>query len=305
MKEQILNEVKVKFENGRLIVPTPKGDIVVTVKDDECCKGVYVDIESEDVKDKYACYEESKAPMLPLAAVCYDECCKKLSTYIYGSPLSDEPTHEINHTRGLIFNEDFDVLQPGTKVIHNGKLGYIIKDNRDDEDECLDGYEESLNYAIKYASKEESYEDILIKINSSKDENPYDTMQFWRNVYEVKSLKMNILINELYNKENMNSILDKLLERYHKEQLKEFDSDKLNEELINILCYSFSSILAKFIEDNKFFFNRYSYDNHLTFYNYIDKVLDSCAKVSPFTTKQPIEFFEVLTKFGENLLSRI
>lgn len=300
MKEQVLNEVK--FENGRLIVPTPKGDIVVTVKDDGFRKGVYVDIESEDIKDKYAYYEDDKKPTLPLVMVEYDECDKELSTYVYGNPADEEPTHSIDHTKALMFNEDFEILPPGTKVMHNGKLGYIIKDDRD---ECYDGYEESLNYAIKYALEGESYTDTLERIDSSDDENSYDFMDLWIYVDEVKPLKLDVLTDELYKIENINGILDKLLDSFDEETLKKFSIDRLNKELIDVLCFSYSSILTNFIEDNKFYFNKYAYDHCLNFDKYIDKVIVSYAKISPFIDKEPTEFFNLLTEFGKDLLSRI
>ena len=57
MKEQVLNEVK--FENGRLIVPTPKGDIIVSVDGDCDYPGISVDFKSNDIKDSCAYYENS------------------------------------------------------------------------------------------------------------------------------------------------------------------------------------------------------------------------------------------------------
>lgn len=297
MKEQVLNEVK--FENGRLIVPTPKGDIIVSVDGDCDYPGISVDFKSNDIKERALLYSNDE---IELARIEYGIEDKELRAYLWETPGKEEPSYKATYNESLIFNEDFEILPPGTKVMHNGKLGYIIKDDRD---ECYDGYEESLNYAIKYALEGESYEDVLERINSSEDENSYDFMDLWRYIDEVKPLKVDVLTDELYKIENINGILDKLLDSFDEKVLKDFDSDRLNKELIDVLCFSYSSILANFIEDNKFYFNKYAYDYCLNFNKYIDKVIVSYAKISPFVDKEPTEFFNLLTEFGKDLLSRI
>lgn len=118
--------------------------------------------------------------------------------------------------------------------------------------------------------------------------------------FELNSLRV-----ELYKAENINCTLDKLLDFYGEEELRGFDNDRLYEELLKVLCFSYSSILAHFIESNKFYFNKYACDNGLTLNNYIDKVITSNAKVSPFMDKEPIEFFNLLVEFGKDLLAKI
>ena len=52
-------------------------------------------------------------------------------------------------------------------------MAYITGDDREN---CPDGYHDSLNYCIKYALEDETYDDILKRI---KEENWYDDMILW------------------------------------------------------------------------------------------------------------------------------
>ena len=298
MKEKKLLD-EVKYEKGKLIVPTPKGDIIVSVEDDYNYPGVYVDFKSKDIKESALTYDNDE---IQLARIEYDIVNRELRTYLWETPGEESYSYKATYNDYLMFNEDFEILPQGTKVIHNDKLGYIIKDNRD---ECNDGYKESLKYAIKYALNGESYEDVLERINSSDNEKPYDVMIFWRNINEIKYLEMNTLKDNLYQEDMINRVMDKLLDCYDKETIKRFNTNRMNEELVETLCFSCSSVLANFIEDNKFYFSKYAYDHSLSLDKYIDKFITSDAKVFPFIDKEPLEFFNLLKEYGENILAKI
>lgn len=182
MEEQILNEVK--FESRKLVIPTPKGDIIVTVKTDNLYPGVYVDFVSDYIKESSIISEENGKPLLQLAMVEYNTVDKELSSYVWGEKGKEDYSYKAIHNDSLMFNEDFEILPEGTKVVHNGKLGYIMGDDRDN---CPEGYHSSLNYYIKYAIDEESYEDVQKRINS-EDSPWYDFMDIWDSVEVVSSL---------------------------------------------------------------------------------------------------------------------
>ena len=73
--------------------------------------------------------------------------------------------------------EDFKILEVGTKVKYDDKIAYIMGDDRDN---CPDGYHESLNYYIKFALENETYEEIAKRV---ENEDWYDDMILW---YEAK-----------------------------------------------------------------------------------------------------------------------
>lgn len=171
----------IQFKDGKLVVPTPKGDILVSVKSDSLYPGVYIDFVSNDIKDSVVLHEEDGKPSIQLAMVEYNTVDRELSSYVWGEARQGDYTYKAVHNDSLIFNEDFKILPKGTKVIHNGKLGYIMGDDREN---CPDGYHDSLNYYIKYAVNGESYEDVQEKIKS-EDGCWYDFMDIWSSVEVV------------------------------------------------------------------------------------------------------------------------
>lgn len=173
-----------KFENGKLTVPTPKGDIVVTVSIDCLYPGVFIDFVSNDIKDSVTYFEDDGKPSIQLATVEYNTIEKELCSYVWGNSESENYSYKAVHNDALIFNEDFEIFPKGTEITHNGKRGFIMGDNRDD---CLDGYKASLNYYIKYALDEETYDDVLKRIDL-ENISLYDRIDKW-NYVEINSDK--------------------------------------------------------------------------------------------------------------------
>lgn len=169
------NSVKnnsVKFENNILTVPTPKGNIVITVKDDGgLYPGVHIDFESKDIKESVKLYDEA----IQLATIEYNTVDKELATFIWDKPEKEDYSYKAIYNNFLIFDEDFKILPIGTKVKCFNKKAFIMGDDRDN---CLDGYKDSLNYYIKYANDNETYEDVLKRIEKNKEE-WYDNMELW------------------------------------------------------------------------------------------------------------------------------
>lgn len=289
----------VKFENGKLIVSTTKGDIVVSVEGNERDVNVCIDFQGEQIKDRYAEYIDNKA-VLPLVMVQFDEDNKELKSLTWENSLSGEATHIADHSESLIYDEDFYMLPVGTKVVNNknNKIGYVVGNNAD---ECHSGYQHSLEYKIKYALEDESYEDVLNRIKSSDSENEYDIIELWENVMEFKLLDLTSLRNTMCNDEFINGFADRLLESYSQEELKNMEEEKLVDEIFNTLMFSYSSVVTNFIEDNKFYFSLFVY-GHITFDRYIDEVLVSGGNIKPFDTRQPIEFFDFIKEFAQKLL---
>lgn len=83
--------VKNTPEQGKITVPTPLGDIVVTVKTDTEYPGVYVDLKGEKVKDIL----EMNACML--TTIEYDPLKEVVQSVVYGDGNSEEPTYIVEH----------------------------------------------------------------------------------------------------------------------------------------------------------------------------------------------------------------
>ena len=164
----------VKFENGVLTVPTPKGNIVVRTICDEDYSSVEINFESNDIKDSCAYYEDGKMPIIPLSLVEYNAENKALATFVWENPKDDDYTYKGYHTNALMFNEDFKILEDGTKIIYDNETAFIMGN---DAENCPDGYEDSLNYYIKYSLENETYQELLKRIKD--DDNWYDTMILW------------------------------------------------------------------------------------------------------------------------------
>ena len=108
----------VRYEEGRLIVTTPKGDIVVSVDGDSSYPGVTVTFESEEnIKERALNYEHNS---IDLVRVEYDIPDKKLRALVWADSNKDDYTDEIDFNDNLIFNEDFEILEEGTKIEFKG-----------------------------------------------------------------------------------------------------------------------------------------------------------------------------------------
>lgn len=160
----------VKYEDGKLIVSTPKGDIVVSVDGDCGYPGISVDFKSNDIKESALMYAYDE---IPLARIEYGIEDKELRTYLWEVPGKEEPSYKATYNDSLTFDEDFEILEEGTKIEYNGQVAYITGDDREN---CPEGYHDSLNYYIKYALEDETYDGILERINK---EEWYDEMILW------------------------------------------------------------------------------------------------------------------------------
>mgnify|MGYP001569923840 CR=1 FL=1 len=227
----------------------------------------------------------------------YNAVNKELASYVWGESNQEDYSYKAVHNDSLIFNEDFEILPVGTKVLHNEKLGYIMGDDRDN---CPDGYHDSLNYYIKYAVDRESYEDVQKRIDS--ENSPwYDFMDIWYSVKVVPSLNLENLKIELDKKEFFDSFLDKVCECHDIEVLKSWSIDRWNKEIMLTLCFSYSSLLPRLVEDNKDYFEEYARKSDKDLESYIDSLIISDGKVAPFTSNNPYEFFKLITEFSEKM----
>lgn len=81
----------------------------------------------------------------------------------------------------------------------------------------------------------------------------------------------------------------------------ELNLEKNTDNLMDTLCFSFSSIIADFIEENKdeeCFYNQingYEYLGNVD--KYIDSVIYYWKTELPFSVGEPMEFFSTLDKF--------
>lgn len=83
----------IKYENGKLVVPTKNGNIVVSVKNDDLYPGIYIDFESKNLKEEVSFVNEAETPTMQLALVEYKNEEEELSTYIWekaGEDYSDK-----------------------------------------------------------------------------------------------------------------------------------------------------------------------------------------------------------------------
>lgn len=167
-----------KFEDNRLIVPTPKGDIVVSIKDNGgIYPGIFVDFHTEDIKESARLYDE----FIQLAMIEYNTEEKELALSVWNDPGSEDISHKFTYTEFLTYDEDFEILPKGTEVLYVGKRAFITGD---DKQECVNGYKESLNYFIKFANENETYEDVLNRIITNQ-EDWYDVMEFWSEIIPI------------------------------------------------------------------------------------------------------------------------
>lgn len=173
-----MNKNKATFENNILTVPTPKGNIVVSVKDNGgLYPGVYIDFHSEDIKENAKVYDE----MIQLAMIEYNTEDKELATFLWNNPGEEDISHKFVYNDFLKFDEDFEILPIGTEVKYLNNKAFIVGDDRNN---CPNGYKESLNYYLKYANENETYEDVLNRIKENKEEF-YDCMELWSHIEPI------------------------------------------------------------------------------------------------------------------------
>lgn len=291
----------VKFENGKLIVPTKKGNIVVIVDLDDCAEGIFVEFESNDIKEKYAYTlpTEDLSKTIPLIEVKYDSESKSLGAKLWEDLSSNECTYTADYTDALMFDEDFDILEDGTKVIYAGKVAYITGN---DSEDCENGYHECLNYYIKYSSKDETYEEVQDRIDANNEKH-YDDMALWYHISEYKPMNLDFK-ERLYRDDIVDSIKTKLLESYSMEQISKMDDERLTKWLFETLCFSHSSSIVDFIHDNEVYFKSY-----LSEYNDIDmfatKVISFDGHRPPFNEEEPKEFFDILSDYIQYIIKNI
>lgn len=169
----------VKYENGKLTVSTPKGDIVISVEGDCNYPGIYVDFKSKEIKESAMIFEENT---IQLARIEYGVEDKELRAYLWENPGDEEYSYKATYNDALMFNEDFEILPVGTKVKYCGRVAYVMGDDRDN---CPNGYDSSLNYYIKYALEGETYKDVLDRIKNN-EEPWYDMMDIWDLIVKIK-----------------------------------------------------------------------------------------------------------------------
>lgn len=282
-------------DKGILTVPTPKGDIVISVEEDY--PGVYIDFKSNDIKESAKLLGEDS---IQLARIEYDTKDKELKTLLWENPENQDCSYRTTFNDALTFNEDFNILPIGTKVEYCGQIAYIVGDDRDN---CPEGYHSSLNYFIKYALKDEKYEDVLKRIENSNEE-WYDEMIFWDDINKVIDIK--ISTNSLKNNFNkyFSEIENKMLEGYDMDTLEDAHLITLRDDIIETLFFSFSDIITDFIYENKTYFNLNvlldAFDN---IEEYIDSLFASEGKIEPFVYHQPKEFFLEVENFAKKLIN--
>lgn len=91
MDKNFVKESKNININNNLKVPTPLGDIVVTVKTDSTYPGVYVDLKGENVNDSF------EVNTAALATIEFEPVKNKIQSVVYGDAKSEEPSHVVEH----------------------------------------------------------------------------------------------------------------------------------------------------------------------------------------------------------------
>ena len=94
------NKIEECSDNKSLIVNTPKGKIIVSVKTDDLYPGIFIDFKSKDIKESAKIYSED----IPLAMIEYNTVEKELCTYIWGESGNEDITHKICYNDSLIFD---------------------------------------------------------------------------------------------------------------------------------------------------------------------------------------------------------
>lgn len=169
----------VKYENGKLTVSTPKGDIVISVEGDCDYPGVNIDFKSKEIKESAILFEDDT---IQLARIEYGVEDEELRAYLWENPGDEEYSYKTTFNDALIFDENFEIIPYGTKVEYCGQIAYIVGDDRDN---CPDGYCASLNYFIKYALEDETFDDMMARVESN-NEPWYDIMDLWNMVKKVE-----------------------------------------------------------------------------------------------------------------------
>lgn len=113
------------------------------------------------------------------------------------------------------------------------------------------------------------------------------------------------LKKELFKEETLNVFKEKVLERFTVSQIKKWNKQNWETEILGTLGFSLSSIVADFLELNrKFFENNTEYKWDV----YIDRVLDSFVNgkcIDPFKDLECEPFFNVINDVADVLSNKI
>lgn len=199
----------------------------------------------------------------------------------------------------IIPDEEFYLLNDGTKVIYDGKIAYITGN---DSETCECSYYEELNYYIKYCSKNETYEEVKDRVDANNEKH-YDDIALWYHIAEYKPMDLSIK-EEFYNYKVKDSIKTKLLETYSIEEINKMSNEELTKWLFETLCFSYSNIIINFILANEPYFRSY-----LSEFTDIDmfasKIIEYNGMRPPFYEGEPKEFFDLLSNYIKYISNNI